>query len=246
MAAGKDRQCKSIKKEKKRKAGNQMATAKKEATIEIKPISVERIPIRIVGDTPLIVHAWSEKAKRQMLEAQQKTTKTKARESRRPFEDFVNSLYWLTPKPEADTDEELEEKFIKAVEDGAKFGFPVGGIKQSANSAAYRMGWVSNQMALRGSYFLSTEFGEYAEIKGSVPDMREDMVRVGIGGTDLRYRGEFSTWYMDLVIEYNSNGSMTIEQIINCINAGGFACGIGEWRPEKDGRNGMYHVEAAE
>ena len=135
---------------------------------------------------------------------------------------------------------------MEALANGAKFGFPVGGIKQAANSAAYRMGWVPNQMALRGSYFLSTEFGEYAEIRGSAPEMREDMVRVGLGGTDLRYRGEFSNWYMDLIVEFNSNGQLTIEQILNCLNAGGFGCGVGEWRPEKDGRNGMYHVEAAE
>lgn len=223
-----------------------MAATTKKETVEIKPIVVQKVPIRIVGDTPLIVHAWSEKAKRQMLEAQQKTTKTKAREIRRPFEDFVNSLYWLTEKPVADTDEELEEKFYEALNNGAKFGFPVCGIKQAANSAAYRMGWVSNQMALRGSYFLSSEFGGFAEIKGSAPEMREDMVRIGLGGTDLRYRGEFSNWYMDLIVEFNSNGQLTIEQILNCLNAGGFGCGVGEWRPEKDGRNGMYHVEAAE
>ena len=222
-----------------------MAATTKKETVEIKPIVVQKVPIRIVGDTPLIVHAWSEKAKRQMLEAQQKTTKTKAREIRRPFEDFVNSLYWLTEKPVADTDEELEEKFYEALSNGAKFGFPVGGIKQAANSAAYRMGWVSNQMALRGSYFLSTEFGEFAEIKGCAPEMREDMVRVGMG-TDLRYRGEFSNWYMDLTLEYNSNGAVTLEQVINCLNAGGFSTGIGEWRPERDGRCGMFHISGVE
>jgi len=37
---------------------------------------------------------------------------------------------------------------------------------------------------------------------------------------------------------------MSLEQIINCINAGGYTVGIGEWRPEKDGNFGMFHVEA--
>jgi hypothetical protein len=49
---------------------------------------------------------------------------------------------------------------------------------------------------------------------------------------------------MDLTIEYNESGSMTLEQIINCINAGGYSTGIGEWRPEKDGIFGRFHVEA--
>ncbi len=46
--------------------------AQKTELIEIKPIEMVRVPVRIVGDTPLIVHAWSEKAKRMMLEAQKR------------------------------------------------------------------------------------------------------------------------------------------------------------------------------
>lgn len=34
--------------------------------IEIKPIYVKKTTIRVVGDTPLIMYAWSEKAKREM------------------------------------------------------------------------------------------------------------------------------------------------------------------------------------
>ena len=214
-----------------------MAT-KKTDLIEIMPLDIKTVHIRIVGDSPLIVHAWSDKAKKMMLDAQTGKTKTKAKPKRDPFDDFINSMYWLTKKPESN-----EDAFVDAVNNGAKWGFPVGAIKQAANSAAYRMKWVKNQMELRGSYFLKTEFGEMAEIKGCVPVMREDMVRVGNGASDLRYRGEFSDWYMDFELRYNASGAMTLEQIINCINAGGFACGIGEWRPEKDGSFGTFHIE---
>ena len=48
-----------------------MATKKANTeVIEIRPIEIKKVTIRIVGDTPLIMHAWSEKAKRMMLEAQ--------------------------------------------------------------------------------------------------------------------------------------------------------------------------------
>lgn len=217
-----------------------MATKKTEEIIQIRPLDIREVPIRIVGDSPLIVHAWSEKAKRQMLEAQTKATKTKAKELRNPVDDFIQSLYWLYGKPEEST----EEAFEKAIKNGAKFGFPVTAVKQSANSAAYRMNWVKNQMGLRGAYFLKTEYGEMAEIKGSTPKMREDMVRVGMGSADLRYRGEFETWFMDMILEYNASGDFTLEQIMNCINAGGYTCGLGEWRPEKDGSFGKFHIEA--
>ena len=216
-----------------------MAAKKETEVVEIRPLDIKRVKVRITGDTPLIVHAWSEKAKRQMLETQMKTTKTKAKEARVPIDDFIQSLYWLEGKPEESTEEAFEE----AVKNGAKWGFPVGAIKQAGNSAAYRLGWVKNQMALRGSYFLQTEYGDMAEIKGSIPEMREDMVRIGQGSADLRYRGEFKNWYMDMTLEYNASGDMTLEQILNVINAGGYTCGIGEWRPEKDGSFGKYHIE---
>jgi len=236
--------------------------------IEIKPIETKTLPIRIVGDSPLIVHAWSAKAKREMLEKQIGTTKTKARDQKNPVEDFCSSLYWLDPMPEDFTRESVAE----AMKRMPRFGFPVTGIKQAALSAAYRLGWAKDKMSMRGSFFLIADSNGYysgdleidydrkavkvipnvfkpdslAEIKSSAPpSMREDMVRVGMGTADIRYRGQFTDWHMDLTISYNENGQYSIEQIINIINAGGYACGIGEWRPEKDGQYGMFHVEPA-
>lgn len=219
-----------------------MAKEKAAEVVGIKPLEIRKAKIKIVGDTPLIVHAWSEKAKKMMLDAQTKATKTKAKDIRDPYDDFIQSLYWLEGKPEEST----VEAFEQAVKNGAKWGFPVGAIKQAGNAAAYRSGWVKNQMELRGSYFLGTEFGEMAEIKGSIPEIREDMVRIGMGSADLRYRGEFKNWHMDLVVEFNASSNLTLDQIVNVINAGGYIVGIGEWRPEKDGTFGRYHVEAAE
>ena len=73
--------------------------------------------------------------------------------------------------------------------------------------------------------------------------MREDMVKIGMGTADLRYRGEFKNWYIDLILEYNKDGDVTLEQLLNVLNAGGYSCGIGEWRPERDGTFGRYHIE---
>ena len=205
---------------------------------QIRPLDLKRVNIKIVGDSPLIIHAWSDKAKKMMLDTQTKRTKTTSREIRNPYDEFINSLYWLTEKPES-----TPEAFEKAVKNGAKWGFPVGGVKQCANSAAYRLGWVANQMALRGAYFLQTEHGNMFEIKGSIPELREDMVRIGMGSADLRYRAEFKNWYAEMTVLYNASGALTFEQILNCINAGGFCTGLGEWRPEKDGDFGRFHIE---
>lgn len=208
--------------------------------IEIAPLKITKAKIRIVGDTPLIMHAWSEKAKREMLEKQMKTAKTKARDAKNPFEDFVRSMYWLSPMP----DEMTPEAYGDAIRNGARFGFPVTAFKQAAISAAYRMGWAKDKMSLRGAFFIDGDENQMLEIKGAVPEMREDMVKVGMGTADIRYRGEFRNWYADMEISFNENGQYTLEQIINIINAGGYVCGVGEWRPERDGQYGMFHVEA--
>ena len=71
--------------------------------------------------------------------------------------------------------------------------------------------------------------------------MREYMVRIGMGTADIRYRGEFKKWSTTLHIRYNSN-AMSAEQIVNLFNVAGFACGVGEWRPQKDGSYGCFHV----
>lgn len=215
-----------------------MANKKTGELIEIKKVKMEEYQLTIVGDTPLIVHAWSDKAKKMMLDTQQKKTKTKSKEVRDPFDEFINSMYWLTEKPKSNP-----RAFEEAVNNGAQWGFPVTAIKQAGNASAYRLGWVKNQMELRGSYFLKTEYGEMARIEGSIPEIREDMVRIGMGSADLRYRAEFKEWKMHLTLQYNASGNLTLEQIINVIDAGGCVCGIGEWRPEKDGDNGRYHVE---
>ena len=208
--------------------------------IEIRPIQIKTFTVHIVGDTPLIMHAWSEKAKREMLEKQMKVTKTKSRDAKNPVEDFIRSMYWLSPMPEEMTMEAFEE----AIANGARFGFPITAFKQTAISAAYRMGWAKDKMSMRGAFFIDGDENQMLEIKSDAPIMREDMVKVGMGTADIRYRGEFRNWSADLNISFNENGQYSPEQIVNIINAGGYVCGVGEWRPERDGQYGMFHVTA--
>lgn len=214
-----------------------MATKKTEV-IEIRPIEIKKVTVRVVGDTPLIMHAWSEKAKRMMLEAQMGIAKGKKKEVKNPADDFIRSMYWLTPMPEDGTMESFEE----AIANGARFGFPVTAFKQAAISAAYRMGWAKDKMSMRGAFYIDSDENGMIEIHSDSPEMREDMVKVGMGTADIRYRGEFKNWYADLTISYNVNGQYSLENIVNIINAGGYVCGVGEWRPERDGQYGMFHV----
>lgn len=205
----------------------------KEETIEIPALNLKTFNLKIVGDSPLIVHAWSIKTKRQMLEKQMKKA-SKGKEARDPFEEFLDSLYWLTERPE-DINPENEEDYLKE----AKFGFPTVAFKAAAVDAGYQSGATKNKTVSRGTFHI---LGEMTQIISEPPIMREDMVRIGMGTADLRYRAEFPQWEVILPIRYNAN-VMSMEQIVNLFNIGGFASGIGEWRPSKDGNYGMFHVE---
>lgn len=218
-----------------------MSTTKNATIIEIKPIEIAQTTIRIEGTAPLIVHAWSHKAKQEMLDKQMGKTKTAKKAAKDPYEDFIESAYWISNKPTEPT----PEAFEKAVQLGARWGFPVTAIKQAAASASNRNDIGIPMTKIRGSFFIAGIGADMlGEIKGCVPTMREDMVRVG-GMTktaDIRYRAQFDNWYMDLPISYNVNGPLSLEQIINLINLGGFTNGIGEWRPERDGSYGTFRV----
>ena len=221
-----------------------MAIAKKTEVIEIKPIQMKTVEVTIVGDTPLIMHAWSEKAKRMMLEAQQGKKKSKAKEYKNPVADFITSMYWLEGMPDIDgkDEEECMDLFEKAIDNGAKFGFPITALKQAALSAAFRLGYSKNKVSLQGVFFIETDYGDKLLIESDTPVMREDMVKLATGVADIRYRGEFRNWKTTFRLKYNENGGFSLENIINILNAGGIACGLGEWRVEKDGDFGRYHV----
>lgn len=212
-----------------------MATAKATTKeVSIPAINIQTATIKVVGDSPLIVHKWSEKAKKEILDKQMKKAKAKGHDAKDPVRDFIDSLYWLQGEPE----EKTEEGFVQAVQSGARFGFPSVAFKASAVSAGYRAGVTKDKVSMNAAFHID---GEFVEIHG-IPQMREDMVRVGMGTADIRHRGEFPEWYAVFPVRYNA-GAISLEQLINLFSLGGFACGIGEWRPEKGGCYGMYHVE---
>lgn len=211
-----------------------MATTKKETEIiTIPAIDIRNATITLKGDSPLIVHKWSEKAKKMMLDKQMKLATTKGHDAKDPFADFVDTIYFLSGKPESATPEAFEE----ALSNGARFGFPSVGVKASAVSAGFRSGVTKNIVSMNGAFHIDEE---YVEIKG-VPQIREDMVRVDMGIADIRYRAEFPEWSTSFVVKYNA-GVISLAQLCNLFNLGGFAVGIGEWRPEKGGTYGRYHV----
>lgn len=199
-------------------------------TIELPALDVRTIHVPIIGDSPLIVHAWSKKARQQMLDKQTKRA-TAGRAAKDPWRDFCESLYWLGDMPDNATPADVE---------AGRFGFPTIAFKNAAVTACTSIGSIT-KVAARQAFHVE---GEFAQLDG-VPAMREDVARVGMGTADLRYRGEFSPWSTVLAVRFNAS-MLSAEQVVNLFQIAGFAVGVGDWRPERDGPFGRFHVGSQE
>ena len=199
-----------------------------DAAIVIDRIGVETIKVPIIGTSPLIVHRWSDKAKRQMLDAQQ--SKKRVKEHRDPQADYENSFYSIADDTNPD-----------------RYGFPVTAFKQATIGGARFYDKSVTMTALRQAMFFrgiitKADPQQLVEIHGE-PHMREDVVRVG-QGTDLRYRGEFTEWTTELTITFVTS-MLDRNSLLSLVEAGGMGVGVGEWRPQKSGEFGTYVIDDA-
>lgn len=203
------------------------STPKPEVEQEVAQIAIDRIAsetllVPIVGTTPLIVHQFSAKAKQIMLDNMQGRKR---------------------PKENKDPDAEYEAAFYRLADGG--YGFPVDAFKQATVGAARFYDKSVSMTALKQFLFMSGELGDdgrgLVRIEGE-PIKREDVVRVGRGGTDLRYRPQFSAWSTTLKVVYITS-ALTRNSVLSLIDAGGMGVGVGEWRPERDGNFGTYRVD---
>jgi hypothetical protein len=194
-----------------------MAKAKAGAVeaVCIPALEIKTFVLTLVGDTPLITNKFSEKAKQQMRDKQQGRANA-GRAKKDPEADFRGSLYG---HPEGG------------------YGFPAIAFKAAAVDAATCTGSIPKTV-VRRAFHIDCEL---VKIDGT-PTIREDTVKVGMGTTDLRYRGEFLTWSTTFKVSCNPN-VLSIEQIVNLFNIAGFSTGVGEWRVERDGNFGRFHVK---
>lgn len=208
-----------------------MPPKKSDVSIELPALKIGMMEVTLIGDAPLIVHAWSMKAKREMLDKQLKKAKP-AREAKDPVADFNASMYRF--------------------EDGG-YGFPSVAFKAAAVTAGTSVAGITKVAARQAFHILGEDMDvdgafdgakarvNLVRIEGGEPQMREDMVRVGMGTADLRYRAEFLNWRARILVRHNEN-VLSQSQILNLLNTAGFAVGVGEWRPERDGQYGMFRI----
>ncbi|KKL28914.1 hypothetical protein LCGC14_2370360, partial [marine sediment metagenome] len=97
------------------------------------------------------------------------------KEAKDPEADYLATIYFL--------------------EDGKRTGFPAVGFKSAMVRAGKQLGYVMAD--LKGMFFVKPDEGDLVEIHGK-HRLREDMVRIGMGTSDIRFRAEYPTWNADI------------------------------------------------
>lgn len=195
--------------------------------VELPPMRLQRIDITLIGDTPLLCHAWSDKVRRMMLAKQMKEAQP-AKEAKDPAADFADSLYWMSERPNEITPDSIA---------AARFGFPAVAFKSAAVDACSYVSGVT-KVAARGSFHI---LANLVPINGKGPEIDERMVRVGMGTADIRYRARFDVWRVTLPVRFDES-VLGRSQLVQLFDRAGFSVGVGDYRPQRDGSCGLFHV----
>lgn len=219
-----------------------MAKKTKAATVPTQSITIPQMNtctavVTIKGDTPLIVHNFGAKARQQMADAQGGKARAK-KAPKDPKQQYEDAFHRLPALPKNATARRPSE-----------YGFPASGVKKAMVRACSLVDGVPMTI-MRMAVFVQSPNrgldGNLIPIAFERVEMGCDPVRIGNGKTaDLRYRPYFHEWSMRLHITFNAN-VITLEQVVNLLNLAGFSVGLGDWRPEKDGNHGRFHVELTE
>lgn len=194
-------------------------------------IGIKKIDVTIKGmaGSPLVIHAFAEKAKQEIRDKQQKKA-TRTKEERRPEE---------------------EAKAAKYIDSKGRECAPITAIKKSLVSAGTAFDGLT-KVGLRQAIFVDSQdepgsaIVPILNLDGSpaIGVTREDAVTIGINTRSLAYRPEYKTWKIRLSFEYNSR-IISEEQLLALIDQAGWGVGICEGRPEKTSALGWGRFERA-
>ena len=238
-------------KAKKKAKAKTKAKATEVEQIEIREPQMVTVRIEIEGTSGLVMHRWSEKALAAMMMAQS----GKAKESPEPKDPdacMEGATYYIDKenreiRPPADL-AWIAAGEIKRYEDtvrawaermktakNRRFGFPSVAFKAAMVRAGkqHRAVMIDLQCLL----YIPCDF---IHIRGE-RRRRQDMVRVGNGKADIRFRPEFMPWSATIPVTFNRL-VMSADKVYNLLATAGYGVGIGEMRPERGGNQGTFRV----
>jgi hypothetical protein len=173
--------------------------------------------LRNIPGSPLVVHAFAEKAKEEIRAKQQKRAR-QAKEARDPRAEFLAARY---------------------VDEQGRECIPITALKKAIVSAVTAFDDLK-KVAIRQALFVyptddpSSMLVPIENYDGTpaAGRMREDAVTIGVNTRGLTYRPEYPEWQIRVTVEYNPR-LISEEQLLALVDQAGWGVGICEGRPEK-------------
>jgi hypothetical protein len=178
----------------------------------------------------LVVHSFSEKAKKEIRDKQAK----KVRQAK------------------AQRDPEAEAQAAKYLDGAGRECVPVTAIKKALVSAATAFDDLT-KVGLRQAIFVAPLVNPASMLvpiekwdgREAVGVMREDAVTIGINTRGLAYRPSYDEWQLRVRIEFNSR-LVSLEQLLALVDQAGWGVGVCEGRPERSSALGWGRFERVE
>lgn len=201
--------------------------AKPSVEIEILEIKRGQFVAGIIGNTPLIMHRFSNKARQELLlPSPKKNAAAKATTLKHePIKEAKGCAYIIA--------NDSSPTF---------FGFPAETIKNATANAALDIPGATKAVVGR----LLTIAGQYGNLLPfwGQPFMLASMVRNSDPGRtpDVRFRIVFPQWAMLVPVKY-IQPNLSAKSVYNLMSASGMITGVGDWRQEKGkGSFGSFDV----
>lgn len=205
---------------------------KTQAKIEIKAPNFQSVILRVEGNSPLLLHKFSEKMRKQMEEKQTATNKTKAKREPKDYAAEFNAARYVSVK--------------------GWDGVPAAAFRAAMIAACRTIDGLPMTRA-KGAFFIKADGRDKEDgtslvrLEGKpIHDTRP--VRLESGVADMRNRPRYDEWACELTIEFDAD-LLSTQDIGALLARAGLQVGIGELRPQAPnsygGDCGMFSVKTA-
>jgi len=208
------------------------------------------IKVPILGMSDLIVDRFTWEKQQEILD-KQTGAPSQPKKPKDPIADVVNALYFI------DDAIDREPIIAKMKKDGVKprdeiskyfkkidIGFPAIGFKKCIVNACRIIGDKKNlpMTLVRNIIHVFGDAGPVVKVSYKKLWFRQDNVRLQGTTADIRHRPCLEGWSATLTVQLNLT-LLPLEQAYNLINHAGSGDGVGNWRPEKNGVNGLFELK---
>jgi hypothetical protein len=184
--------------------------------VTIPAIRIMAARMKVVGRTQLVSNNFSQEAQDQMAEKQRQGSQRGKKGAARPPKDF-------------------RKDFLGSLHESTEgwYGFPASSLRQGMVDACRAVGYKMT-VAKMGVFVLADgedkDSGQpLVRIIGGEPEMFTAYVRLADGSPDLKSRGRWKNWQIDLVVEFDAD-MFGLEDVTNLLNRMGRQVGLGAGR----------------